>query len=167
MGTKPYDGSGDPEVAWLWLDIVNKIYRVMGCTNDQRVLYSGFLMEDGAKDWWDAVKRRYPDGMSWDQFQQEFTNIFFPHNHKDSKIEEFFILELKNMLVSECEKRFLELVILVPYIQVDAILKCKRFLAGLPPDREVEFTIDLIPKTEPISIPPYRMAPVELRELKA
>ena len=40
-------------------------------------------------------------------------------------------------------------------------------IAGLPPDREVEFTIDLIPRTEPISIPPYRMAPAELRELKA
>ena len=40
-------------------------------------------------------------------------------------------------------------------------------IAGLPPEREVEFTIDLISGTEPISIPPYRMAPVELRELKA
>ena len=40
-------------------------------------------------------------------------------------------------------------------------------ISGLPPDRELEFTIDLIPGTEPISIPPYRMAPVELRELKA
>ena len=40
-------------------------------------------------------------------------------------------------------------------------------IAGLPPDREVEFTIDLIPGTEPFSIPPYMMAPRELRELKA
>ena len=40
-------------------------------------------------------------------------------------------------------------------------------ISGLPPDREVEFTIDLIPSTEPISISPYRMAPAELRELKA
>ena len=39
-------------------------------------------------------------------------------------------------------------------------------IVGLPPEREVEFTIDLIPGTEPISIPPYRMAPAELRELK-
>ena len=39
-------------------------------------------------------------------------------------------------------------------------------IAGLPPEREVEFTIDLIPGTEPISIPPYRMAPAELRELR-
>ena len=40
-------------------------------------------------------------------------------------------------------------------------------IAGLPPNREVEFTIDLIPRTEPISIPPYRMALAELREIKA
>ena len=35
------------------------------------------------------------------------------------------------MSVSEYEKRFSELVRLVPYIQVDEVLKCKRFLAGL------------------------------------
>ena len=40
-------------------------------------------------------------------------------------------------------------------------------ISGLPPDREVEFTIDLILGTELISIPPYRMSPAELRELKA
>ena len=34
-------------------------------------------------------------------------------------------------------------------------------IAGLPLEREVEFTIDLIPGTEPISIPPYRMAHTE------
>ena len=31
-------------------------------------------------------------------------------------------------------------------------------IARLPPEREVEFTIDLIPRTKPISIPPYMMA---------
>ena len=40
-------------------------------------------------------------------------------------------------------------------------------IAGLPPDREVEFTINLILRTEPISIHPYKMALVESRELKA
>ena len=240
-------------------------------------------MEDKAKDWWDAMERRYPNGITWDQFQQEFTNRFFPQSHKDSKIEEFFILEQKNMSVSEYEKRFSELVRLVPYIQADEVLKCKKFfyqdctteleciyqwflridmrdfdvvlsmdwlsrhratldcykkevkfhrpgkfevkfrgirrelssniisamatqrmvrkvfhcylayvvetekegtlvdeipvvrefpdvfpydIAGLPPDIEVEFTIDLISGTEPVSIPLYRMAPAELRELK-
>ncbi|KAM2326773.1 hypothetical protein ACFX1X_025959 [Malus domestica] len=39
-------------------------------------------------------------------------------------------------------------------------------LPGLPPDRDVEFSIDLLPGTYPISLTPYRMAPTELRELK-
>ncbi|WMV19410.1 hypothetical protein MTR67_012795, partial [Solanum verrucosum] len=40
-------------------------------------------------------------------------------------------------------------------------------LTGLPLEREVEFPIELIPVSTPISITPYRMAPVELRELKS
>ena len=39
-------------------------------------------------------------------------------------------------------------------------------LSGLPPDREIEFCIDVVPGTAPISLPPYRMAPAELKELK-
>ena len=103
----------------------------MGCTDEQRVLFSNFLMEDRAKDWWAAVERRSPDGISWDQFQQEFTDRFFPQSHKDSKIEEFFKLEQKNMSVLEYEKKFSELVRLVPYIQANEVLECKRFLLGL------------------------------------
>ena len=40
-------------------------------------------------------------------------------------------------------------------------------ISGLPPDRAIEFVIELILGIEPISIPPYRMAPAELKESKA
>ena len=39
-------------------------------------------------------------------------------------------------------------------------------LLGLPPDKEIDFQIELAPGTEPISRAPYRMAPTELKELK-
>ena len=39
-------------------------------------------------------------------------------------------------------------------------------LLGLPPKREIEFCIDLVPEIQPISILPYRMASVKSRELK-
>ncbi|XP_061371011.1 uncharacterized protein LOC133313631 [Gastrolobium bilobum] len=39
-------------------------------------------------------------------------------------------------------------------------------IPGLPPNREIEFSIDLIPGVGPISIAPYRMSRVELVELK-
>ncbi|XP_070036454.1 uncharacterized protein [Nicotiana tomentosiformis] len=39
-------------------------------------------------------------------------------------------------------------------------------LSGIPPERDIDFGIDLLPGTQPISIPPYRMALPELKELK-
>ena len=39
-------------------------------------------------------------------------------------------------------------------------------LPGLPPQRDIEFPIDVIPGATLTSITSYRMAPVELKELK-
>ena len=39
-------------------------------------------------------------------------------------------------------------------------------LSGIPPDRDIEFAIELHPGTSPISKRPYRMPPAELAELK-
>jgi len=39
-------------------------------------------------------------------------------------------------------------------------------LPGLPPDRDLEFAIEVIPNMAPISKATYWMAPVELAELK-
>ncbi len=36
----------------------------------------------------------------------------------------------------------------------------------MPPDREIEFVIDVVPETAPVSKAPYRMAPADLRVLK-
>ena len=39
-------------------------------------------------------------------------------------------------------------------------------LPRVPTEREIDFGIDLLPDTQPISIPPYRMDPAELKKLK-
>ena len=58
-------------------------------------------------------------------------------------------------------------------LTVDKVRTVKEFqdvfleeLPGLPPNQEVEFGIDLLPGTAPVSIAPYRIAPKELMELK-
>ncbi|KAI3797433.1 hypothetical protein L1987_32690 [Smallanthus sonchifolius] len=40
-------------------------------------------------------------------------------------------------------------------------------LPGIPPDREIEFRIDLVPDAQPVAKAPYRLAPVEMKELIA
>jgi hypothetical protein len=39
-------------------------------------------------------------------------------------------------------------------------------LPGMPPDRDIEFIIKLLPKTTPIAKRPYRMGVDELEKLK-
>ena len=58
-------------------------------------------------------------------------------------------------------------------IKLEDILVVKKFpyefleeLSGLPPEREVGLSIDILPGTAPISRAPYCMAPTELKELK-
>jgi hypothetical protein len=38
-------------------------------------------------------------------------------------------------------------------------------LTGLPPDRQVEFKIDLVPGAAPVARAPYRLAPAEMKEM--
>ena len=39
-------------------------------------------------------------------------------------------------------------------------------LPRVPPEREIDYGIDILPDTQTISVPPYRIAPGELKELK-
>jgi hypothetical protein len=39
-------------------------------------------------------------------------------------------------------------------------------LPGMPPERAIEFKIELQPGTTPIAKAPYKMSPIELTELK-
>ena len=52
----------------------------------------------------------------------------------------------------------------VPIVQ-DFLDVFPKDLRGLPPNREIDFVIDLAPGTAPISKTLYMMAPVELKEL--
>ncbi|KAL4348778.1 hypothetical protein GQ457_17G007950 [Hibiscus cannabinus] len=56
----------------------------------------------------------------------------------------------------------------LPYMPVvsEFIIVFPEELPGLPPTREVQFGIDSQPETNPVSITPYRMASIELKELK-
>nr|GFC69777.1 putative reverse transcriptase domain, aspartic peptidase domain protein [Tanacetum cinerariifolium] len=72
---------------------------------------------------------------------------------------EGFLASIKDTLLDGPRLKSHPVVRNFPYVFPDE-------LPGLPPEREVEFTIELIPGAQPISKAPYRMAPVELKELK-
>ncbi|KAL5835340.1 hypothetical protein ACOSQ4_014837 [Xanthoceras sorbifolium] len=103
----------------------------MGCTEEQMVTYSAFLLKDRAKDWWKALQRRHPEGVSWADFRKEFSEKFYPKSYRHARVEEFFRLEQGSMSVADYERRFLELIRVVPYIADNEEEKANRFAVGL------------------------------------
>jgi hypothetical protein len=65
------------------------------------------------------------------------------------------------MVKLEVERKLEDIPVACNYPDVFA-----KVVTGLPLDREIEFTIDLIPRTQPIHKAPYCMAPAKLKELK-
>lgn len=61
----------------------------------------------------------------------------------------------------KCSKSGVEFIPII--CEYDAVFKD---IPCLPPSRSVDFSIELLPGTSPISMAPYHMAPVELKELK-
>ena len=55
LGARNYDEIGDPEKARSWLESNERVFSVMGCSDEQMVTYSAFLLRDRALDWWKAV----------------------------------------------------------------------------------------------------------------
>ena len=108
--------------------------------------YSAFLLRDRALDWWKAVQRRFPEGVSWTQFKEEFLEKFYPTVYKDQKIEEFFKLEQGPMSVTDYEKKFSELVRHVPLFCDHKVQKSKRFVVGLK--KEVKIIFALVSHTQ-------------------
>ena len=84
------------------------------------------------------------------------------------------IIQVKKLLRQGCEAYLAHVVDKQKEVpKLEEILVVNEFpdvfpdeLPGLPPDREIEFAIELAPGTEPVSKAPYRMAPVEMRELE-
>ncbi|KAL8148093.1 hypothetical protein AgCh_005438 [Apium graveolens] len=94
---------------------------------------------------------------------------------RGSKQEKKFLMiaQAKKLLCQNCEAYLAHVIDINKEVPaLEAILVVNEFLdvfpndlPGLPQDREIEFAIDLACGTEPVSKAPYRMAPVEMKEL--
>ncbi|KAL8155372.1 hypothetical protein AgCh_000671 [Apium graveolens] len=90
-------------------------------------------------------------------------NMIFRGNKQEKKF--LTIAQVNKLLCHNCEAYLAHVIDTSKEVpSLEAIPVVNEF-PGLPPDREIEFAIDLTPGTEPDSKAPYRMAPVEMKEL--
>ncbi|KAJ4717010.1 Retrotransposon protein, putative, Ty3-gypsy subclass [Melia azedarach] len=174
-----FEGSINPLVAEEWVRELEKIFRLIDCTDQQKVTCATYILKGSASHWWEMTSRAQDmDGynVTWDRFKELFDEKYFPQSLRDDKEAEFIQLTQGSKSLIEYERKFEELSRFAPHLVDTEARKARRFerfidvfpenLPGTPLDREIEFNIELVPGTTPISKTPYRMAPSELKELK-
>ena len=91
-----FKGRYDPDGAQTWLKEVERIFRVMQCTDDQKVRFGTHMLAEEADDWWVSLLPELEQGdavVTWAVFRREFLNRYFPEDVRGRKEIEF--LELK------------------------------------------------------------------------
>ncbi|XP_073136989.1 uncharacterized protein [Henckelia pumila] len=101
--------------------------------------------------------------------------FWFEANRSSKRTQLISLMQAKKLVHDGCEAFLasVSLTELPAHPDISAVDVVRDFedvfpdeVAGIPPDREVEFSIDLIPGTVSISKAPYRLAPTKMKELK-
>ncbi|XP_058757900.1 uncharacterized protein LOC131631138 [Vicia villosa] len=134
-----FEGTHDPDAAQKWLKSIEKIFRVMGCNEAQKVQFSTHMLDGEAEDWWDNSRQRLEaagSAITWTVFRAEFLERYFPEDVRGKKEIEFLELKQGNLTVAEYAARFEELVKYCPHYNTDAAMrsKCIKFENGLRPE---------------------------------
>jgi len=90
-------------------------------------------------------------------------------------VRQIYSLQMKRSVMKGCkvffvhvindEKEYNDNLVYIPFIKDFADVFPEE-IPGLPPKRELDFSIELVPGTVPVSKAPYRMNILELNELK-
>ena len=56
-----FKGTHEPDGAQEWLKRIEKIFRLMACSEEQKVLLGTFMLEEEAEDWWCSASQRFKE----------------------------------------------------------------------------------------------------------
>ncbi|GFS36587.1 hypothetical protein Acr_00g0046810 [Actinidia rufa] len=123
-------GTPDPMAAESWLLGIERVFEVLPCTDEQKVIFATFMFEGAALIWWQLKKPLEPLWL-WPRFLEVFNEEYFSEMVRDQKIQEFLNLKQGNMIVVVYNAKFMELSRYAPHIVSTESRKARRFEAGL------------------------------------
>ncbi|GJU88411.1 reverse transcriptase domain-containing protein [Tanacetum coccineum] len=134
---KEYDGKGGVVVLTRWIEKMENVQDMNGCSIDQKVKYTAGSFVGKALTWWNSqictLSREVVVSMSWNDFKFMMIEEFCP-SHEMQKLE----TELWNHAMvgaghAAYTDRFHELARLVPHLVTPESRKIERYVYGLAP----------------------------------
>ena len=83
-----FKGRYDPDGAQAWLKEIERVFRVMQCTEVQKVHFGTHMLAEEADDWWiSLLPALEQDGaeVTWAIFRREFLDRYFPEDVRGRK----------------------------------------------------------------------------------
>ncbi|KAL0534528.1 hypothetical protein IC582_028819 [Cucumis melo] len=128
-----FKGSTDPTDAEEWLNMLEKCFDVMNCPEERKVRLATFLLQKEAEGWWKSRLARHSDvrTLDWQTFRGIFEDKYYPSTYCKGKRDEFLGLKQGSFLVTEYERKYIELSRYADVIVAFESDKCRRFERGL------------------------------------
>uniref|UniRef100_A0A2N9F2L4 RNA-directed DNA polymerase n=1 Tax=Fagus sylvatica TaxID=28930 RepID=A0A2N9F2L4_FAGSY len=132
-----FAGATDPMVAENWLLKMEKLLKVLHCTDSQKVEYATFTLEGPAERWWAGTEVLLKEELgenacvTWEKFKKVFNETYFPEVVRDRKKREFSDLIQGSMTVEEYAAKFIDLSRFAPHLIPDEHEKVMKFQKGL------------------------------------
>jgi hypothetical protein len=129
-------GETEPEKADLWLQKMEKIFNVLGCTDRAKVNYASSLLLGDAEYWWKGTRLMIEannEEITWELFRTKFLDKYFPRSARTNKEQEFLLLKQGGMTIGEYAAKFESLAKYFRFFQdrIDEDWLCERFEGGL------------------------------------
>ncbi|GJQ98611.1 putative reverse transcriptase domain-containing protein [Tanacetum coccineum] len=175
---QPINFKGTEGVVGLtqWAEKMESVFLISNCAITNQVKFASCTLQGSALTWWNshvrAVGQDVAYTMPWTALKRMITDKYCPRGEIKKLESEYWNLKVRghhvflaHITIKEAEDKSKEEQLEeVPIVQ-DFPEVFPEDLPGIPPTRQVEFQIDLIPGAAPVARAPYRLAPSEMKEL--
>ncbi|XP_043710388.1 uncharacterized protein LOC122659328 [Telopea speciosissima] len=135
LGPLVFKGVGmDPLWPAVWVEEMEKIFLILGCTDAQKVACATFMLQGEAHMWWKAhnqIMVTVDPVITWARFTWAFFDSYFPDSMKEAKEIEFLTLTPGTNSVMAYKNKFEDLAYFTEdHVSIDE-KKAKKFMRGL------------------------------------
>ncbi|XP_052728500.1 uncharacterized protein LOC128195299 [Vigna angularis] len=130
-----FNGNASPDAADDWICNNEKIFEVIDCSEEQKLIFAVFMLTGEAEYWWRGMRQLMNargEAINWENFRIRFLEKYFPDNAKFEREAEFLTLQQGSRTVPAYVQRFEYLSRFYTQTMSEE-WKCRKFERGLRP----------------------------------